>query len=72
VPPVTAAIFFIMDNLLDWINKRDLISINRLEERAGIPQRVLSKALKGDRPLPEKYIKPLQKILKDYGYTPKQ
>lgn len=57
-----------MDKLLDWLNDHDLISINRLEERAGIPQRVLSKALKGTRPLPEKYCKPLAKILKEYGY----
>lgn len=55
-------------NLTNWLCKNDLIVINRLEERAGIPQRVLSKALKGDRPLPDKYIKPLIKILKQYGY----
>lgn len=57
-----------MDKLLNWLRDHDLFSINRLEERAGIPQRVLSKALKGDRPLPDKYVKPLKKILKEYGY----
>lgn len=57
-----------MDKLLDWIKDHDMLSINRLEERAGIPQRVLAKALKGDRPLPDKYVKPLEKILKKYGY----
>jgi hypothetical protein len=57
-----------MDKLLEWIREHDLLSINRLEERAGVPQRVLSKALKGDRPLPKKYIDPLIKQLKKYGY----
>lgn len=57
-----------MDKLLDWIKDHDLISINRLEERAGIPQRSLHKAIKGIRPLPEKYVKPLIKELKKYGY----
>lgn len=57
-----------MDKLLAWIEEHDLLSINRLEERAGIPQRSLHKAIKGIRPLPDKYIKPLKKILKEYGY----
>lgn len=55
-------------SLTNWLLENDLIVINRLEYRAGIPQRVLSKALKGVRPLPEKYVKPLKKILKEYGY----
>lgn len=57
-----------MDKILDWIKEHDLLSINRLEERAGIPQRSLHKALNGVRPLPNKYVKPLEKILKKYGY----
>jgi hypothetical protein len=57
-----------MDKLLDWIREHDLLSINRLELRAGVPQRVLQKALQGDRPLPDKYAKPLIKELKKYGY----
>lgn len=60
-----------MDNkykLLLWIKKHNLLSIHGLEKRAGIPQSVLDKALKGNRPLPEKYIPKLIEILKEYGY----
>jgi uncharacterized protein YcgL (UPF0745 family) len=57
-----------MDKLLDWIRDHDLLSINRLEERAGVPQRVLQKALKGERPLPAHHAKKLEKELKKYGY----
>jgi hypothetical protein len=56
--------------LLDWIKSRDLLSINRVEERCGIPQRMLQKALKELQPLPDKYVPSLQKELKKYGYTP--
>jgi hypothetical protein len=54
--------------IIEWLRDHDLLSINRIERRVGIPQRVLAKALKGDRPLPEKYIRPLIKQLKKYGY----
>jgi chromosome partitioning protein len=57
-----------MEKLLDWLKDHDLLSINRLEERVGIPQRSLHKAIKGIRPLPEKYEQPLTKELKKYGY----
>jgi hypothetical protein len=57
-----------MDKLLDWIREHDLLSINRLEERADVPQRVLQKALKGERPLPARHVKKLEKELKKYGY----
>lgn len=57
-----------MNDILEWLKEHDLISINGLEIRVGIPQRVLQKALKGDRPLPKKYLKPLINELKKYGY----
>lgn len=56
------------DDAIDWVKTHDLISINRLEERVGIPQRVLAKAIAGSRALPEKYIGPLTVELKKYGF----
>jgi hypothetical protein len=57
-----------MDKLLDWIREHDLLSINRLEERAGVPQRVLQKALKGERPLPAHHAKAIIDLLVEYGF----
>lgn len=54
--------------LIDWLKAHDLLSLNRLEQITGMPQNSLHKAIKGVRPLPEKYVKPLVKELKKYGY----
>jgi hypothetical protein len=64
------ATFLLMniEHVLEWLKEHDLISINALEIKAGIPQRNLHKVLNGQRPLPVKYHKVLIKILKGYGY----
>lgn len=59
-----------IDHAVVWLQTHDLISINRLEKKVGIPQRVLSKVITGldGRTLPEKYHKALLKELKEYGF----
>lgn len=59
-----------IDRAIAWLREHDLISINRLEKKIGIPQRVLSKVVTGldGRALPEKYHDALISELKKYGF----
>jgi len=57
-----------IDNAFTWLKEHDLISINRLEKKVGIPQRSLSKAIVGIRDLPLKYHSDLMTELKKYGF----
>lgn len=59
-----------IDKAITWLQEHELISINRLEKKIGIPQRVLSKVVKelDGRTLPEKYHKDLITELKKYGF----
>lgn len=59
-----------IDKAIKWLQTHDLISINRLEKKIGIPQRVLSKVVKelDGRALPDKYHKDLIAELKKYGF----
>lgn len=59
-----------IDRAITWLQEHDLISINRLEKKIGIPQRVLSKVVTGldGRTLPEKYHATLIAELKKYGF----
>lgn len=59
-----------IEKAIEWLQTHDLISINRLEKKVGIPQRVLSKVIKqlDGRDLPEKYHDDLIKELKRYGF----
>lgn len=59
-----------IDKAIKWLQTHELISINRLEKKIGIPQRVLSKVVKelDGRELPEKYHNDLIKELKKYGF----
>lgn len=59
-----------IDKAITWLQSHDLISINRLEKKIGIPQRVLSKVVKelDGRTLPDKYHKDLITELKKYGF----
>jgi len=58
-----------IDNAIVWLRAHDLIAINRLEKKCGIPQRVLSKVVTelDGRSLPEKYHSALINELKKYG-----
>lgn len=58
-----------MKPVIDWLNNHDLIVINRLEKKIGIPQRVLKKVIdeQDGRALPEIYHEPLIKELEKYG-----
>lgn len=59
-----------IDKAIAWLQEHDLIAINRLESKLGIPQRVLSKVVKATdgRQLPEKYHEGLFAELKKYGF----
>lgn len=59
-----------IEKAIKWLRDHDLIAINRLEKKIGIPQRVLSKAITGidGRSLPEKYHTLLFNELKKYGF----
>ena len=57
-----------IEDVFIWLKEHDLITINRLEKKVGIPQRSLSKAMAGIRDLPEKYHADLIAELKKYGY----
>jgi hypothetical protein len=59
-----------IDRAITWLQEHDLISINRLEKKIGIPQRVLSKVVTGldGRALPDKYHEALIAELKKYGF----
>lgn len=57
-----------IERALEWLNEHELITILRLERKLGIPDRVLTKAIAGDRPLPDKYHNPLFEELKKYGF----
>lgn len=59
-----------IDRAIAWLQEHDLISINRLENKIGIPQRVLSKVVNqlDGRTLPDKYHKDLITELKKYGF----
>lgn len=59
-----------IDRAIAWLQDHDLISINGLEKKIGIPQRVLSKVVTGldGRALPEKYHAGLIAELKKYGF----
>ncbi|MDE3248674.1 MAG: hypothetical protein KGO82_08450 [Bacteroidota bacterium] len=53
--------------IITWLNQHPLIKVNALEKAAGVPSGALDKAMKGNRPLPEKYIVALIDVLQHYG-----
>lgn len=56
------------EKVLSWLKQHDLITIQRLEVRCNIPQRMLQKAIKELQPLPDKYVPEIVAVLKQYGY----
>lgn len=59
-----------IEKAIAWLQEHDLITINRLEKKVGIPPRQLHKVLSGfeGRKLPEKYHAGLINELKKYGF----
>lgn len=55
------------DDVLKFLANRPLISLNKLEKMAGIPQSTLSKAKNGHMGLPSKHLEKLVAILSFYG-----
>jgi transcriptional antiterminator len=56
------------DTIVAFLQQRPLISIHQLEDRLGIPQSTIAKAVKGVRNIPEKHQEGLINELKKYGY----
>lgn len=54
------------DKIINFLKAHELISINALEKKCGLPQSTIYKAQNG-RTLPEKYHESLIKELKRYG-----
>lgn len=55
------------NQIIAWLKNHDLIKINALEERCGIPQACINKVIKGKIELPEKHVPALLKELRVYG-----
>lgn len=53
--------------ITDFLAERPLISIHALEQACGIPQGLLSKAIKHKKPLPAKHVPALARELVNYG-----
>ncbi len=56
------------NQILDWIKNHDLIKVNSLEKKCGIPQAMINKALSGKVALPVKHLPALLKALRPYGF----
>jgi len=51
--------------IVDWLRlNKDELSFNRIEDKNGIPKGTLSKAVKGHRSLPKKWIPVLAAVQK--------
>lgn len=57
-----------IEEVLDFIRTRPLISVRELEREANIPFTTLHRALNGQRGLPVKHLDNLESVLKNYGY----
>ena len=55
-----------------FLQSHALISIKGLEREAGIPEDAIKKFLQVKRSLPQKHIPAIEKVLREYGYTPKE
>jgi hypothetical protein len=56
------------EKILAWFVKHDLFSIHGLEKKLKLPVNAISRALRRDRPLPDKYVPEIKKEIKKYGY----
>lgn len=52
----------------DWLKKNPVIATGFVADNIGLKRSNFSAALSGTRPLPEKYLEPLENELKKYGY----
>lgn len=52
----------------DWLKKHPVIATGFVADNIGIERSNFSAALSGTRPLPAKYLDPLEKELENYGY----
>ncbi|MCG8474849.1 MAG: ParA family protein [Cytophagales bacterium] len=56
------------DKIKAFLKERDAISISSIEKESGLPATLLSKFLKGNRPLNTSHLKKIIPILEKYGY----
>lgn len=58
-------------HLVNWVIAHPLINVHQLCKMAGSDQSGnMHRALSGERLVSRKYIDAMEKILKDYGFTP--
>lgn len=57
-----------LKKIKDWLKKNPAISGAYIAGKAGLKRSNFSAALSGTRPLPDKYLEPLEKELEKYGF----
>lgn len=56
------------DEVINFLHDRPALSLNQLEKESGLPQSLLSKAMKGKRRLNQSHIEKLVPVLEKYGF----
>lgn len=56
------------EKIIGFLSQRPALSLNKLEKEAGLPQSLLSKAMKGKRRLNQAHIEKLIPIIIIYGF----
>lgn len=57
-----------LKKIKNWLKKNPAISAAQIGKKVGLQRSNFSAALSGTRPLPEKYLEPLEKELEKYGF----
>lgn len=57
-----------LKKIKDWLKKNPAISGAYIAGKVGLKRSNFSAALSGTRPLPDKYLEPLEKELEKYGF----
>jgi predicted transcriptional regulator len=60
------------EKIIKFLSERPALSLNQLEKEAGLPQSLLSKAIKGKRVLNEGHLLKLVPVLEKYGFNPEK
>jgi predicted transcriptional regulator len=56
------------EKIIEFLKEHLALSLNQLEKQSGLPQSLLSKAMKGKRRLNQNHIEKLVPILEQYGF----
>ncbi len=58
------------EKIIEFLSERPALSLNQLEKEAGLPQSLISKAMKGKRRLNQGHTEKLVPVLERYGFQP--